>query len=307
MVRIEPFVFQFCTAFRERKQLADKLNEIIDYLNNGGGGGGDIPTDIQEQIDEIKERLDNDETNIETLSNTISMLETTVSGYSSVISDVVESVADLNDSMSTLETTVSGYSSTIADLQEDMSDFEERTYDYLQIKATTTNLRNQMDRYTDYSGYSQRRPVLKLGITYSIGDPYVRTEKDVAFLDDIPQFEKVTDKPVSGSAFLSAYTYEDSNGFKHWNQDIMVVCYMTSGEYKSVGYVCYKDQPLNFGTWCYRESGFDQNSQYVVTEWLLPDTPYSSTMYKTKLTFGNNSVSRTSDLNVSFIWDLYVR
>lgn len=39
MVEIEPFKFQQCTAFKERYQLGNKLNEVIDYLNNGGGGG----------------------------------------------------------------------------------------------------------------------------------------------------------------------------------------------------------------------------------------------------------------------------
>lgn len=84
MTIIEPFMFQFCTAFRERKQLADKLNEVIDYLNNGGG---DIPTDIQEQIDEIKSRLDDDETDIDDLETSlteingaISELETDIDG-----------------------------------------------------------------------------------------------------------------------------------------------------------------------------------------------------------------------------------
>jgi hypothetical protein len=84
MTIIEPFVFQFCTAFRERKQLADKVNEIIDYLNNGGG---DVPTDIQEQIDDIKNRLDDDKTDISDLeasllelNGTISDLETDIDG-----------------------------------------------------------------------------------------------------------------------------------------------------------------------------------------------------------------------------------
>lgn len=34
MSRIQPFGFQYCTAFRERNQLANKVNEIIDILNS---------------------------------------------------------------------------------------------------------------------------------------------------------------------------------------------------------------------------------------------------------------------------------
>lgn len=49
MVRVEPFIFQMVTAFKERLQLADKLNEVIDVLNN-------IEID-PEQIREIVETM----------------------------------------------------------------------------------------------------------------------------------------------------------------------------------------------------------------------------------------------------------
>ena len=33
MAIIQPFRFQYCTAFHERKQIADKLNQVIDQTN----------------------------------------------------------------------------------------------------------------------------------------------------------------------------------------------------------------------------------------------------------------------------------
>lgn len=290
MTIIEPFMFQFCTAFHERKQLADKLNEVIDYLNNGGGGGGgDIPTDIQEQIDEIKSRLDDDESDIDSLTSDIASLTGNVESMQTQMNGLTTRISTVETEVNTVSSNVSGLSSTIQTLETQIDNVDDVI---LNIVNNPTNP-------------DDRRPVLK--VTGSGNDPYLRTSKDVAFLDDIPQFEEVIDKPVSGSAFLNQYTYEDSNGFKHWTQDIMVVCTIMSGDYKSIGYVHYKDEPLNFGTWLYIEGGFDQNAQYVMTEWLLPDTPYSSTMYKTKLTFTSSGVSRTSDLNVSFTWKLFTR
>lgn len=46
---IQPFTFQFCTAFRERKQLADKTNEIIEVINSADLEN--LPTEI-ERIDQ---------------------------------------------------------------------------------------------------------------------------------------------------------------------------------------------------------------------------------------------------------------
>lgn len=46
MAIIQPFSFQFCTAFRERKQLADKTNEIIEVLNSADLEN--LPTEIEE-------------------------------------------------------------------------------------------------------------------------------------------------------------------------------------------------------------------------------------------------------------------
>lgn len=62
MAIIQPFSFQFCTAFRERKQLADKTNEIIEVINSADLEN--LPMEI-ERIDE----------NIADLNHTIEQIE----------------------------------------------------------------------------------------------------------------------------------------------------------------------------------------------------------------------------------------
>lgn len=67
MAIIQPFSFQFCTAFRERKQLADKTNEIIEVLNSADLEN--LPTEIEginqdidnlnDRVEQIEEELDN--------------------------------------------------------------------------------------------------------------------------------------------------------------------------------------------------------------------------------------------------------
>lgn len=268
MVDIEPFRFQFCTAFKERKQLVDKLNEVIDALNNGGG---DVPTDIQEQIEEIKQRLDDDE-------------------------------SDITD----LTTVISGIDSNLTTMQTQIDTVDTRTSDYSIIKGQFNNLDTKVYNFINNpQNPDPRRPVLR--VLGSGTDPYLRVNRDIAFLDDIPQFSKVTNVPQTNTDFINTYMYEDSNGFYRWKQDTMIVCTMIQGEYKCIAFIGFKDEPTNFGTYKYSESGFDSNSQYVITEWLLPASPYSSTIYKIQLTFTSNGVSRTSDLNVRFTWDLYIR
>lgn len=281
MVTIEPFRFQFCTAFKERKQLADKLNEVIDALNNGS----DIPTEIQEQIDEIKQRLDDDESDI---------------------TDLVTAINGIDSNLTTMQTAIDGIDSDLTTMQTQIDTVDNRTSDYSIYKGQFINLNDKVYNFINNpQNPNERRPVLR--VLGSGTDPYLRVNKDIAFLDDIPQFTKITNVPQSYTDFMNSYMYEDSNGFYRWKQDVMIVCTMIQSEYTCIAFIGFKDEPINFGTFKYSESGFDSNSQYVITEWLLPASPYSSTIYKTKLTFTSNGVSRTSDLNVRFTWDLYIR
>ena len=57
MVNIEPIEYQHSTAFKERMEIVDKVNEIVDVVNNSGGGTpsdttyGIIPTTILNPVD----------------------------------------------------------------------------------------------------------------------------------------------------------------------------------------------------------------------------------------------------------------
>lgn len=65
MALIQPFVFQHCTAFRERKQLADKTNEIINVLNDVDLEN--LPSEIDridQNVDNITDRIDQIEEDI---------------------------------------------------------------------------------------------------------------------------------------------------------------------------------------------------------------------------------------------------
>lgn len=67
MVAIQPFSFQFCTAFRERQQLAEKTNEIINVINSADLE--DLPTEIEginQNIDNLTHRVDQIEEELNT-------------------------------------------------------------------------------------------------------------------------------------------------------------------------------------------------------------------------------------------------
>ena len=117
--KVEPFTFQKCTAFDERVQLADKLNEVIDALNLVG----DIP-DMQTEIDTLKqsvaslqESIGSTDTNLETvegnlnktiadlnaLTTRVSALEGTLSGQTADIAENTSEIAGLKTRMDTAE------------------------------------------------------------------------------------------------------------------------------------------------------------------------------------------------------------
>ena len=189
---------------------------------------------------------------------------------------------------------------------EQIQTVDTRTSDYGIIKGYTLNMRSDLNSYVNYQTVNPRRPVLKLGVPMGSNDPYVRVSKDVAFLEDIPIYNKVDSKPASSTAFINEYYTQDDDGFYHANKNLMINCYMTSGQYRAISFKIAKDEVINDGVYLYQEAGFSQSNVYTVTQWLLPNGPYSSTIYKTQLNFSSSGVTRTSDLNVSYTWDLYV-
>lgn len=77
MVIIQPFAYQMSTAFKERVDLADKLNELINLLN----AWGDVPEQfeqVQEQIQTIGQQINDITTKISTIETNLGQLQTTV-------------------------------------------------------------------------------------------------------------------------------------------------------------------------------------------------------------------------------------
>lgn len=77
MVIIQPFTYQMSTAFKERVDLADKLNEVINLLN----AWGDVPEQfeqVQEQIQTIGQQINDITTKISTIETNLGQLQTTV-------------------------------------------------------------------------------------------------------------------------------------------------------------------------------------------------------------------------------------
>lgn len=80
---IQPFTYQASTAFQERVQLANKLNEVIDALNSLG----EIP-DLQAQIDTIN-------TTIGQIQEAIADTDSEISGITSQVNALIEEVNGL--------------------------------------------------------------------------------------------------------------------------------------------------------------------------------------------------------------------
>ncbi len=190
-------------------------------------------------------------------------------------------------------------------MQEQIDTVDNRTSDYSIYKGQFNNLNSIVYGFINNPpNPDSRRPVLRV-MGYGT-DPYLRVSKDVAFLEDIPIYNKVDNKPASSTAFMNEYYTQDDDGFYHANKNLMINCYMTSGQYRAISFKIAKDEVINDGVYLYQEAGFSQTNVYTVTQWLLPNGPYSSTIYKTQLNFSSSGVTRTSDLNVSYTWDLYV-
>lgn len=107
--KVEPFTFQASTAFDERVQLADKLNEVIDALNHVGG----IP-DIQTEINGLKQSVASLQ---ESIDSTDANLATVEGNLNKTISDLNALTAKVG----TMETTISGIQADITAIEGDIS------------------------------------------------------------------------------------------------------------------------------------------------------------------------------------------
>lgn len=110
--KVEPFTFQAVTAFMERKELADKLNEVIDALN----GIGDVP-EMQNQIEALR-------SDVTALQQDIGDADASISDLTQKVNAAVNDINSLKTRVSTMETTVGQHSTDISDLKGRMTDAE---------------------------------------------------------------------------------------------------------------------------------------------------------------------------------------
>ena len=106
---VQPFEFQASTAFDERVQLANKLNEVIDALNMVG----DIP-DMQTEIDTLKQ-------SVASLQESIGSTDTNLATVEGNLNKAISDLNALTAKVGTIETTIQGIQSDIAAIEGDIS------------------------------------------------------------------------------------------------------------------------------------------------------------------------------------------
>ena len=128
--KVEPFTFQAVTAFMERKELADKLNEVIDALNLVG----DVPelqsqidalhkdiTALQEDIGETDTSLADVVSKVNKAVQDINSITTRVSSLENKTASTDTEVSALKDRMTTAEGTISEHETDIGAIQTDVA------------------------------------------------------------------------------------------------------------------------------------------------------------------------------------------
>ena len=108
---IEPFQFIRSTAFSERVQLANKLNEVIDALNKVGN-----VDDLQTQIDTINSEISEIQTAIGNTDTSLAELENQLNGLISEVNTTIE------QSISALESEVDGIDTRLTSAEDTISE-----------------------------------------------------------------------------------------------------------------------------------------------------------------------------------------
>ena len=108
---IEPFQFIRSTAFSERVQLANKLNEVIDALNQIGS-----VDDLQTQIDAINSEISEIQTSIGNTDTSLAELENQVNALISEVNTTIK------QSISALESEVDGIDTRLTTAEDTISE-----------------------------------------------------------------------------------------------------------------------------------------------------------------------------------------
>ena len=110
---VQPFEFQSVTAFQERKELADKLNEVIGALNSIG----DIP-EIQDEIDTIK-------ADIAAIESGLASTDANVATLTDSLNTTIVSLNALTSRMTAAEGSIQSQGTAITAIQEDIAPIQE--------------------------------------------------------------------------------------------------------------------------------------------------------------------------------------
>ena len=123
--QIEPFQFIRSTAFSERVQLANKINEIIDGINQIG----DIPelqdqiTELNSKVSELEESIGNTDTSLADLENQVNALVSEVNTtIKQAISALESDVDGIDTRLTTAEGTISEHGTEIDGLLKEVID-----------------------------------------------------------------------------------------------------------------------------------------------------------------------------------------
>ena len=126
---VQPFEFQSVTAFQERKELADKLNEVIDALNLIG----DIP-EIQDEIDTIK-------ADITAIESGLASTDANVATLTNSLNTTIASLNALTSRMTTAEGSIQNQGTAIIAIQEDIAPIQE---DITTIQGNITTIQGNI-------------------------------------------------------------------------------------------------------------------------------------------------------------------
>lgn len=108
---IEPFQFIRSTAFSERVQLANKLNEVIDALNKVGS-----VDDLQTQIDAINSEISEIQTAIGNTDTSLAELENQLNGLISEVNTTIkQSISALESDVDGIDTRLTTAEGTISE------------------------------------------------------------------------------------------------------------------------------------------------------------------------------------------------
>lgn len=119
MSMLEPFRHIWSTAFKERVQLADKVNEIIDVLNNGDWG-------IDEKVSELENKVSELDIKTTELDTTVHSMGEIVDNVDSDITSLYQSIEEVTDDINSIQESESGFDDRITTIENNIESLESR-------------------------------------------------------------------------------------------------------------------------------------------------------------------------------------